>query len=236
MEKEFFRKAGQVQKELDKRGIPHLDGKLTLDADVTVDLDSERQFERFLELVERNKGVVFMDTYTYNSLPYLITKDIQVYTYGTFTKRVQQLVAEHNRVHLSLEGMEALLVLSFTHEGLTYSGTLTNPNLPLLLEEEEALADIEVQVDGLVDYLDEREDELLVEKLFQERERLRGFDDKVMKDPTFLACSTKGARMLWLKELAELQRVEPVLAMTKTDLEAYADLLVTKGKVAQKKK
>lgn len=128
-------------------------GELNKPADVRYHIENESDFESFLLSVTGRMRKLFYVSHYFDVKNYKITKDINDTTYGEYTERVQKKVDAYNKEIIEHDGKLLSLKLATVSEGYAFSAMLLNPNKPNVDNDWNALRKIELDIDGLKEFL-----------------------------------------------------------------------------------
>ncbi|MNM78775.1 hypothetical protein D3C81_906910 [compost metagenome] len=139
---------------------------------------------------------------------------------------MQKDAKEYNKNALARENEVYAIELFFVLDGINYTLVYFTDWMDEFLEEE--------FFDKYEDELNEMKGKLAEqqrkEELAHQKRSNETFIKLLMEDQLFQLCSTKPAKVSRLRELANELENEHFKSMTKADLEAYVDVLMTKKK------
>lgn len=229
----YLPKFEEFRKIVEPTGMKLIEIKWKTNEHVTLSINNERELKEYVQYLNSSglKGI-FYKLYIYNPKDYMIDESwVAEEKYGEYYEQVLHLARQYNSQipQKTSIGFSIIAII----EGVVQVTDLRNELYSLLENPEKVLENIESydhSLSGLKEYLQERESEIYFEEV-KKKEKMKKtkrvpLEQALLNDKIYLACGTKGARMMRIQELAIKLGIN--LNMTKTDLESYTDLLQTK--------
>lgn len=184
--------------------------------------------KNFLKLAKaKNDRIAFYQISKFDAEDYVVDLDeITEDEYGSIYKRVLKDAKEYNKNVQAKENEIFAIDLFIILDGIKYALVFFTDWVDEFLVEDF----LDKYQEEMNEIRSKRAEQNRKEELVKQKYSNEFFLTMLMSDQLFQLCSTKPAKISRLRELANENENQHFMSMTKSDLEAYIDVLMTKKK------